>query len=164
MTENSVGGVQFVRRPHRELIPEDSEDVIEFTIFVFISRQDFLKSFRPSTCLFQFRLYPFFSLLHVDTFRVSVPLPMYYRTRFCTFADFVSFLDGSLNRILWAYEAVTTSTTVRACWEKASFAYQRRDGTLYLAVHEGKTRTAPNFQEIWERDYPIGSLSARRKD
>jgi anti-sigma-K factor RskA len=41
-------------------------------------------------------------------------------------------------RIFRAYEAVTTSTTVRACWEKAGFTYQRREGTFYLVVHEGK--------------------------
>jgi hypothetical protein len=54
--------------------------------------------------------------------------------------------------------------TVRACREKANFIYQRRDGTFYLVVHEGKIGTAPDFQEIWEKDYLIGNLSARRKN
>jgi hypothetical protein len=58
---------------------------------------------------------------------------------------------------------VTTSTTVWACWEKANFTYQRRDGTFCLVMHEGKIWIAPDFQEIWERDYPIGSLPSRRK-
>jgi hypothetical protein len=62
-----------------------------------------------------------------------------------------------------AREAVATSTTVQACWEKVGFTYQRRDGTFYLGVHEGKIRIASDFQEIWERDYPIGSRSARRR-
>jgi hypothetical protein len=52
----------------------------------------------------------------------------------------------------------------RVCWEKASFSYQRRDGTFYLVVHEGKIRTAPDFQKIWARDYPIGSLWATGKN
>jgi hypothetical protein len=30
-------------------------------------------------------------------------------------------------------------------------------------VHEGRIWTAPDFQEIWERDYPIGSLLPRRR-
>jgi hypothetical protein len=46
---------------------------------------------------------------------------------------------------------------------KVGFTYQRRDGTFYLVVHGEKIRTASDFQEIWERDYPIGSLSARRR-
>jgi hypothetical protein len=66
-------------------------------------------------------------------------------------------------RLSKAYETVTTSMTVRACWEKAGFAYQQRDGTFYLVVYEEKIRTAPDFQEIWERDYPIGPLSTRRR-
>jgi hypothetical protein len=66
-------------------------------------------------------------------------------------------------RIFKAYETVTTSMTARACWEKASFTYQQRDGTFYLVVQEGRIWTAPDFQEPWEREYPIGSLSARRR-
>jgi hypothetical protein len=58
---------------------------------------------------------------------------------------------------------VAIGTTVRACWKKAGFTYQRRDGTFYLAMHQGKIRTAPDFQKIWKRDYLIGNLSARRK-
>jgi hypothetical protein len=61
------------------------------------------------------------------------------------------------------YETVTTSMIVQACWEKAGFPYQQRDGTFYLVVREGRIWTAPDFQEIWERDYPIGSLAARRR-
>jgi hypothetical protein len=63
--------------------------------------------------------------------------------------------------IFRAYDGVTTSMTVRACWEKVVFTEQRRDGTFYFVVYEEKIRTAPDFQKIWERDYPIGSLSAR---
>jgi hypothetical protein len=72
--------------------------------------------------------------------------------------------DRELNHILRIFgtsEAVTTCTTVRACWKKADFTYQRRDGTFYLVVHEGKIGTPPDFQKIWERDYTIGSPSAR---
>jgi hypothetical protein len=36
------------------------------------------------------------------------------------------FVDSWWNKIFQAYEVVTTSTTVQACWEKASFTYQRR--------------------------------------
>lgn len=67
-------------------------------------------------------------------------------------------------RILRAYEGVTTSMTIRGSWEKAGFIYQKRDQTFYLVIDEGRIRTAPDFQEIWNRDYPIGSLSARRRN
>jgi hypothetical protein len=51
----------------------------------------------------------------------------------------MSIVSSLLGKIFRAYEAVTTSTTLRGCWEKAGFTYQRRDGTFYLVVHEGKT-------------------------
>jgi hypothetical protein len=66
-------------------------------------------------------------------------------------------------RIFKVYETATTSVTVRACWEKVGFTYEQRDGTFYLVVHEGRIRTAPDFQEIGKRGYLIGSLSARRR-
>jgi hypothetical protein len=67
-------------------------------------------------------------------------------------------------RIAGPYEAVATSMTIRGSWEKAGFSYQRRDQTSYLAIDEGRIRTAPDFREIWERDFPIDSLSARRRN
>jgi hypothetical protein len=66
-------------------------------------------------------------------------------------------------RILRAYEGVTTNMMIRASWEKADFSYLQRDGTFYLAVGEGRIRVAPDFCEIWERNYPIESLSVQRR-
>jgi hypothetical protein len=59
---------------------------------------------------------------------------------------------------------VTTNMMIRASWEKASFSYHQRDGTFYLAVDKGRIRGAPDFCEIWERNYPIESLSAKRRN
>jgi hypothetical protein len=56
------------------------------------------------------------------------------------------------------------STRIRGFGEKAGFIYQKRDQTFYLVIDEGRIRTAPDFQEIWNRDYPIGSLSAKRRN
>jgi hypothetical protein len=50
-------------------------------------------------------------------------------------------------RIFWAYDAVTTSTTVPARCEKAGFTYQKRNGIVYLVVQMRKIRRAPDFQE-----------------
>jgi hypothetical protein len=44
---------------------------------------------------------------------------------------------------------------------KVGFRYHQRDGIFYLAVDEGIIRGAPDFCEIWERNYPIESLSAQ---
>jgi hypothetical protein len=52
---------------------------------------------------------------------------------------------------------------IQGSWGKAGSNYHGRDGTMYLAVDKGKIRTGPDFCEIWERDYPMGSLSARRR-
>jgi hypothetical protein len=53
---------------------------------------------------------------------------------------------------------------IRASWEKAGFSYQERDGTVYFAVDEGRIWGALEFCEIWERNYPIESLSAQRRN
>jgi hypothetical protein len=67
-------------------------------------------------------------------------------------------------RIFRVYERVTTRMMIRASWEKASFSYHQRDGTFDLAVDEGRIWGAPDFCEIWERNYPIESLSAQRRN
>jgi hypothetical protein len=67
-------------------------------------------------------------------------------------------------KIRWAYEVVLTSMTIQESWEKASFTYQRRDQTSYFAIDERRIRTASDFREIWERDFPIDNLSAKRKN
>jgi hypothetical protein len=67
-------------------------------------------------------------------------------------------------RIFRAYEGATTSMMIRASWEKAGFSYHQRDGTFYLAVDEGRIRGELDFCEIWQRNYPIESLSAQRRN
>jgi hypothetical protein len=66
-------------------------------------------------------------------------------------------------RVFRAYEQVTTSTTVRASWQKAGFGFVRRDGTYYLWVDEAKIRGSPEFSEIWNIDYPEEALPMRRR-
>jgi hypothetical protein len=71
-------------------------------------------------------------------------------------------LDHAL-RIFRAYEMATTSLTVRSSWEKAGFGFERRDGTTYLFVHEGRIRQSPEFAEVWGINYPEEALSQRRR-
>jgi hypothetical protein len=67
-------------------------------------------------------------------------------------------------RIFGACEGATTSMMIPASWEKAGFSYHQRDGTFYLVADEGRIREAQEFCEIWERNYPIESLSAQRRN
>jgi hypothetical protein len=67
-------------------------------------------------------------------------------------------------RIFRPYEGATTSMMIRASWEKAGFSYHQRDGTAYLVVDKGRIRGAPDFCEIWERNYPIESRLAQRRN
>jgi hypothetical protein len=67
-------------------------------------------------------------------------------------------------RIFPAYEGVTTSMMIRASWKKAGFSYHRREGIFYITLDERKIRGAPDFGEIWERNYPIESLSAQTRN
>jgi hypothetical protein len=66
-----------------------------------------------------------------------------------------------LVRIFKAYELVTTSTTVRASWEKAGFEYCKLDDTSQLLVNNGGIRDSPEFAEIWRMNFPLDELSAR---
>jgi hypothetical protein len=66
-------------------------------------------------------------------------------------------------RIIRAYESSTTSLTVRSSWEKTGFEFERRDGTWYLVVNEGKIRESPEFAEVWRVNHPEEQLSARRR-
>jgi hypothetical protein len=67
-------------------------------------------------------------------------------------------------RILHGSEAVTTSVMIRTPSEKIGFGYHRRDGNFCLAVDEGRIRGASDFYDIWERNYFLESLSARRRN
>jgi hypothetical protein len=58
---------------------------------------------------------------------------------------------------------VTTSTTVRASWEKAGFEYCKLDDTFQLLVNDGKIRDSPEFAEIWRMNFPLEGLLARRR-
>jgi hypothetical protein len=40
----------------------------------------------------------------------------------------------------------------------------QRDGTVYLAVDGGRIQGVPDFCEIWERNDPVKSLSAQRRN
>jgi hypothetical protein len=66
-------------------------------------------------------------------------------------------------RIFRGYESSTTSLTVGGSWEKTGFEFERRDGTWYLVVNEGKIRASPEFAEVWGVNHPEEQLSARRR-
>jgi hypothetical protein len=66
-------------------------------------------------------------------------------------------------RVFRAYEMATTSTTIRSSWERAGFGFQKRDGTLYLYVHEQRIRNGDEFAEVWRIDHDEANLSARRR-
>jgi hypothetical protein len=66
-------------------------------------------------------------------------------------------------RVFKAYELATPSTTIRASFKQTGFDYEQRDGIWYLIVNDQRLRRYPEFQEVWEIDYPEESLSQRRR-
>jgi hypothetical protein len=56
-------------------------------------------------------------------------------------------------RLFRAYEAATTSATIRAAWMKAGFEYENRNMTTYLSVNERQIRESCDFREICMFDY-----------
>jgi hypothetical protein len=64
-----------------------------------------------------------------------------------------------LSREIWIRD--NEDIMIRVSWEKACFSYHQRDGTFYLAVDEERIRGTPDFCEIWERNYPVKSLSVQ---
>jgi hypothetical protein len=83
-----------------------------------------------------------------------------------TFSRYIAVLSAQVDHILClfrAYEQVTTSTTVRAYWMRIGFQYEERTDTRYLTVDEAAVRSSPGLQEIWQFDYVLYRLSARRQ-
>jgi hypothetical protein len=62
-----------------------------------------------------------------------------------------------------AYEQATTSTTVTASWMRTGIQYEERADSRYLTVNEATIRSLPGFQEIWQFDYVLDRLTARRQ-
>jgi hypothetical protein len=46
---------------------------------------------------------------------------------------------------------------------KAGFGSVRINNAYYLWVNEGKIRRSPEFQDVWQLDYPEAQLSQRRR-
>jgi hypothetical protein len=66
-------------------------------------------------------------------------------------------------RLFRAYEQTTTITMVRASWMRTGFQYEERADTRDVTVNEAVIRSSPGFQEIWQFDYVMDRLSARRQ-
>jgi hypothetical protein len=46
---------------------------------------------------------------------------------------------------------------------RTGFQYEEREDTRYLTVNEAAVRSSQGFQEIWQFDYVLDRLSARRQ-
>jgi hypothetical protein len=46
---------------------------------------------------------------------------------------------------------------------RTGFQYEERADTRYLTVNEAAIRSSLGFQEIWQSDYVLDRLSARRQ-
>jgi hypothetical protein len=46
---------------------------------------------------------------------------------------------------------------------RTGFQYEEREDTRYLTVKEAAIRSSPGFHEIWQFDYVLYRLSARRQ-
>jgi hypothetical protein len=72
--------------------------------------------------------------------------------------------SAHLLRIPRAYEAIATSMRVRGSKEKIDFSYENNEQTSYFAVNEGRIRTTSDSREIWENNFAMDDLSARRRN
>jgi hypothetical protein len=66
-------------------------------------------------------------------------------------------------RLFRAYEQATTNRMVRVSWMRTGFQYEERAGIRYLTVNEAAIRSSSGFQEIWQFEYVLDRLSARRQ-
>jgi hypothetical protein len=64
--------------------------------------------------------------------------------------------------IVWVYELATLNLIARGPWGKAGFEFERRDGTTYPFVKEGKIRASLEFAGVWGINYPDDRLWPRR--
>jgi hypothetical protein len=67
-------------------------------------------------------------------------------------------------RMLNGCEAAGASLTIRPCFTRAVFVYHKvPDGGYILGFDEGMIRDSAEFREVWEIDFPLESLTARRR-
>jgi hypothetical protein len=68
-----------------------------------------------------------------------------------------------MTRVFRAYEIATTSTIIRASWEKTGFGYIQRGRTSYHSLDKGKIDAIVAFASVWRINYGHPQLSARRR-
>jgi hypothetical protein len=67
-------------------------------------------------------------------------------------------------RMFKACEAARASSAVRACFARAGFVYHKvPDGGYILGFDEGMMRDSAEFREVWKINFPLESLTARRR-
>jgi hypothetical protein len=75
----------------------------------------------------------------------------------------VPVMEDHAMRMFRACEAAGASTTVRSCFSRAGFTYQKvPEGGYILGFDESRIRGSAEFREVWEIDFPLQSLTPRR--
>jgi hypothetical protein len=76
----------------------------------------------------------------------------------------VNCMQDHAQRMFRAFETAAVSSTVRACFLHVRFIYERDDDGMYtLEFDEAKSRSSPEFKEVWDINFPVEGLSARRR-
>jgi hypothetical protein len=67
-------------------------------------------------------------------------------------------------RMYRAYESAAVSHTIRGSFQHAGFTYEHVPGGGYvLGFNEDKVRESAAFKEVWDIDFPLERMSARRR-
>jgi hypothetical protein len=69
-----------------------------------------------------------------------------------------------IRRVFMAYERSTTSETVRAAWRRTGFDYVPSGEKWRLHVNLENLQECSEFKDVWERNYPEGHVSQRRRN
>jgi hypothetical protein len=73
-------------------------------------------------------------------------------------------LQDQAMRMFRACEAAGASTMIMGWPTRAGFLYHKDSGGGYtLGFDEGRVRNSPAFREIWDVDFPLERLTARRR-
>jgi hypothetical protein len=76
----------------------------------------------------------------------------------------VNCMQDHARHMFRAFETAAASSTVRACFLHAGFIYERDDDSMYtLEFDEAEARSSPEFKEVWDINFPVEGLSARRR-
>jgi hypothetical protein len=71
---------------------------------------------------------------------------------------------SQITKLLNAYECAATSSNIRGAFRKAGFLIDTKTNPFRVKFDDSIVRENPGFKELWERNFSLSNISARRRN